>query len=269
MSFGASLGMNFINKGIDQFNYGVSQEYNRYAREKSRKWQMIDNQNMLSYRINDAKKHGIHPLAAIGVNPASGGIISGPSSQPPYGGGNAIQGSRDNDSLIKAQIRKLDAETNAINSIGQAPTVQKSVEQVGSQSQGIQVGENPQMKYDVTPEGFYNLIARDNEAYSDEAPITTQAQYLWDDVARRTAGRRLLHNWNDPKLAERKTWLLASRPKNVPPGYIALWNVARGQWQRVRKTSKNKDWIFNQEIPGRNLKGGKKFRPHNDSYNVY
>lgn len=58
---------------------GLSRQDQRFMADKS--WRMAERQqdfleNQMVYRTNDAIRAGIHPLAAIGVNPASGGSIS-------------------------------------------------------------------------------------------------------------------------------------------------------------------------------------------------
>lgn len=245
--FGASLGLNFINKGIDQFTYGVSEEYSRYAREKSREWQVQDFPIKVKQAMDLAKKYGIHPLVMLGAAGVGGSSSIPPiTSSPPSGGGNPISGSRDQDALTKAQARLTNAQAEQLenmNKLGQDPIKPGTIEQFAEHSTGVMAGYNPQMKYEQTPEGYWNLIARDNEAYSDEAPVTTQAFFLWDDLARRKFGDTIYRNWNDPKFQYRKKLWLQSRPRNRK-GKINLWVRSRGQWREFDLTPENKGHVF-------------------------
>lgn len=267
MSIGTSIGMNFINKGIDQFSYGVGQEYNRYAREKSRKWQVLDQQtaysNEFKQKMDMAKQYGIHPLALVGTGYTPGPVVSTPSISPPSGGGVPISGNRDSEpqkKLIEAQTRLINAQADQI---GQSPTVKNIPSEITAHGEntGITAGVNPQMKYEKTPEGFFQLLPRDNEAYSDEAPMTTQALFLYDDVARRKFGHTIKHNWSDPKLQYKKELWLKSRPPADHKGLIVLWNEKRGQWQQVPKTKENAGhiWLNTKVYNPR----GRKQRPSN------
>lgn len=266
MSIGMQAGFNFINKGIDQFSYGVDQEYRRHERHRlrdyelenrasSRKWQIEDQNNAYSrefkQKMKMAKQYGIHPLVLTGgPGPGSSTITSSPRSAPPgtppSGGGNPISGSRDsvaNTELIKAQTRLINAQADQI---GQSPVIKNVPAEISpsGNNKGIQVGVNPQMKYEKTPEGYFNLIARDNEAYSDEAPITTQAFFLWDDVARRKFGHTIKNNWSKKGLQYKKKLWISSRPSPSHKGNIVLWDEKRGQWQELPKTRENDGHIF-------------------------
>lgn len=58
----------------------VDNYFNQKASNKSYKFQKKVLQNQIQWRVADAVKAGIHPLAALGVNPASGPSISVGSS---------------------------------------------------------------------------------------------------------------------------------------------------------------------------------------------
>jgi len=63
----------------------VDQYFNQKAAKKSWKQQKKVLQNQVQWRVADAVKAGLHPLAALGVNPASG-----PSAQVGSGLGSAL-----------------------------------------------------------------------------------------------------------------------------------------------------------------------------------
>lgn len=54
----------------------VDNYFNKKASDKSYKFQKKVLQNQVQWRVADAVKAGLHPLAALGVNPASGPSIS-------------------------------------------------------------------------------------------------------------------------------------------------------------------------------------------------
>lgn len=58
----------------------VDNYFNQKASNKSYKFQKKVLQNQIQWRVADAVKAGIHPLAALGVNPASGPSVSVGSS---------------------------------------------------------------------------------------------------------------------------------------------------------------------------------------------
>lgn len=121
MSF-APIGAMLIDKGIDQFTFGVGQEYRRherhalrdyeeYDRIQDRKWYLEDDRRLRSRfeadreneRAYDAKKfsrefhdkmamskqYGIHPLAMMGSTSQGSPVVSSPGSRfsPSTGGG--------------------------------------------------------------------------------------------------------------------------------------------------------------------------------------
>ena len=116
MTVGASIGMNFINKGIDQFSYGVSEEYNKYKYEKSRDDAYRREDTYYDRLFKDAERFGIHPLAMMGASPRSGPMVSFPKSMPPSGGGHPMRfnPSKGEQRIIDANARKAEAEAKII-----------------------------------------------------------------------------------------------------------------------------------------------------------
>lgn len=261
MSIGASIGMNFINKGIDQFTFGVGKEYDRYAREKSRKWQVQNMQNAMTWRIKDGMRMGIHPLASIGAGVSPGSPISvGGSTTNPSGPGSSINW---NDPLLKAQIKKTEAETKHIETmtskLGQNPadvytgngtniqgqpdgtvTLPRTI--TSKHSPGIESGVASQLKYELRDNGYYYKIPSDNESYSDEAPWSTQFLFLYDElIGDRRRIQKIKKNWNQNNYD--KQLFLQGRPPQ-DPGFIALFDETRNQWKRVPKTRYNEGMVF-------------------------
>lgn len=67
--FGSTLA---ITAGLDM----IGAEQNRKQASKDRKMQMDLAKHGVSYRVNDAKAAGIHPLAALGISPSSASPVS-------------------------------------------------------------------------------------------------------------------------------------------------------------------------------------------------
>lgn len=284
MSVGASIGMNFINKGIDQFTFGVGQEYNRYAREKSRKWQVQNMQSALQWRVKDGAKVGLHPLASIGANTNSGGIISPSTPSPPSGGGNPIH-SKPNDTekrLIEANARKTEAEAGILEKellgktgqpdginlgSGLAPNGQTDGNIYPAQTGGVEHQSGAIHRYGEAQDGtIYTVPTQSYEqAFSDEGTIINRALYNINDVKFKNDIRRLRHDWSNPSFANTKNQFLITRPKlqgEDKKRYVVLWNGVN--WKKVLKNSKNKDYLFTDGYP--TMKPQRKKRRVHENY---
>lgn len=247
MSFGAALGMKFIDKGIDQFTFGVGQEYNRYAREKARKWQVQDMQSALTWRVRDGQRVGIHPLAAIGANVGGSSPIVGGSVQPPYGSNPMppIQ-SKEEKRILDANARKAEAE---------ASLLEKEVEQMGQApkygvSPSGSIGPDGQPDGDIYPAGSANLanagaveniqkygVTRDGyiyatptqsyqEAFGEEGTLMNRFLYNMREAWFPKKVNDLKNNWNSPDkdLQSFKYYFLQSRPRSNDPKEVILWD---------------------------------------------
>lgn len=257
MSVGAQIGMNFINKGIDQFNYGVSQEYNRYAREKSRKWQVQDMKSGLQWRAQDAikayEKSGIHPLALLGSGGVQSAPISAGGSSPPSGGGSSIDfHGNETRELLREQIKQaridteykqleLDAKKAGQNVTPPATTnpTPFNIANGDLNSDGLidNVGPFDQQNMDSQGRVWQTPSQQLQEAVSDEAPWSTQLKYQWSVLS--DQGKAWLVK-KFPKQATQGNGELAifydqwikTRPQQE--GYVFLWDTLYG-WRRFRK----------------------------------
>lgn len=211
---------------------------------KNRRTQKMAMLGGVRIRAHDARKAGIHPLAALGAQ-----MFNPQPIRADYSGiaqfGKDIS---DRDlklkqlDLLDAQIKNIQADT--AEKLGQGvDTVTDPKRLTPEASTGIEAGVAAQMKYERSPEGYFYLIARDNEAYSDEAPITTRALFLWDQGKRVAIVKRIQSDWDNPSLAyEKKLWL-ASRPP-ARKGLINLWVPNRGMWREFPLNDKTKGKIF-------------------------
>lgn len=259
MSFGASIGMNFINKGIDQFTFGVGQEYNRYAREKSRKWQVQDYQNAMTWRINDAKKHGIHPLAAIGASTSSGSPISVGGVSPPSGGGHPIykKSTQTDERISLATARKAEAEADLAEKIaanhGQNPSdyyqgtgnmpgqpdgdvnvVTVPKQQTVKQSTGTEAGKAAYWQYVETADG--GLKAMISKDISE--PMESDWSASGEHAVRQ--GINALKDWSHLNDSQRNQVLMSQRPYSKKKGYEYRYNRWKRKWYLRRKTNGSK-----------------------------
>ena len=75
------LGINSQKDANSQAN-ALAQQQLAYQKELA--------QNQIQWRVEDAKKAGLHPLAALGVSPSSFSPVSGSSSGVNYSGLNGI-----------------------------------------------------------------------------------------------------------------------------------------------------------------------------------
>lgn len=110
----------------------MSQQANKKLAKKQFKYQKKILQNQLSWRVNDAKRAGIHPLYALGLSPASYSSPIGSGNDLGSGiseAGQAIGGAMSRlpsrterqesvlrNKLLEAQIGETDARTLAIQS---------------------------------------------------------------------------------------------------------------------------------------------------------
>lgn len=265
MSIGASIGMNFINKGIDQFNYGVSQEYDRYAREKSREWQLMDYKGATTLKAGDimraSKTYGIHPLALMGISGSPSSPISVGRSSAPSGGGSSIDfASRDTAELLREQTKQAKIETEYkqleldLFKKGQNVSPPSTNGSAFSNSQG-----------DTNADGLIDNVAPFNqqamdtqgrtwqvpsqslqEAVSDEAPWSTQVAYQWSILS--DMGKAWLVK-KFPNQAKNGTGELArfydnwikTRPKQ--DGFVFLWDDMYG-WTRFKMGTVNPKALF-------------------------
>lgn len=262
MSFGAMLGMNFINKGIDQFTFGVGQEYNRYAREKSRKWQQFDLMNQLGYRIKDGLKYGIHPLAAIGANVSPGSPISVGGVSPPSGGGQPYTGpvSKSQERILEATARKEEAEAGIQEKIlekmgqgkyevppgsGLAPEGQPdgNIYPANLDNQGAV--ENIE-KYGVTSDGYIYLAPTQNwqEAFGEEGTAFNRLLYNARAFTKPYKIKKLKENWNsnDPEIRTTKFYFLQTRPVSRDPNEIILHDGTG--WRAYPKSVYGNRYLF-------------------------
>lgn len=151
MSF-APIGGMLIDKGIDQFTYGVGQEYRRHERHRLRDYQTEDYRMQRQFDLEDQKnkftnefnqkmalanQFGIHPLAMIGSGSPGGSspIISGPRAAPPTstpsGRFLGTLQTKDEKRIIRANARKAEAE---------ATIWEKQAKQTGQNPDNFHVG---------------------------------------------------------------------------------------------------------------------------------
>lgn len=115
----AQAGLNFLSNGI---NAGLQAWQNK--KNKQHDINMFDNslsaqkefaQNGISWRVNDARNAGIHPLAALGANVSSGPTmaVGNPGTAPQLGKFDylAVQNAKLQNDLLKAQIANLNGQT--------------------------------------------------------------------------------------------------------------------------------------------------------------
>lgn len=273
MSFGAMLGMNFINKGIDQFTFGVGKEYDRYAREKAREWQVIDQMDAWTKEFNQkmaaSEKFGIHPLAIMGTGYTPSQAMSVGGSSTPSGGGYPVSlPSKGEQRIIDANARKAEAEASILEkeleNMGQSPNnygVTGSGLAPGGQVDGniYPAESNPAAdmqsaigfvdRYGVDRQGnFYPTPTQSYEqAFSDEGTWQNQILYQMREAWFPKKVNTLKNNWNDPDQQEFKRRFLETRPQPLRPGKVVLWNGFN--WQSFDKTKENSHKIFKDGYP--------------------
>lgn len=211
-------------------------------------------------RVNQAKVMKIHPLAALGVNPAAG-----PTSTAFAEMGQNIQRTLSNDSaiqrkLVNAQINETEAKAEywrskanensgqgspAVNgpgsnsslgivgqntSISSPPGVQFTDNQVPkSSSIGTQAGTAPLELQAVTKYGtVYRVPNQLTQEGISEGSFFTQLKYNLGQVADYIAGYAVA-GW--PKAFKRtQDYLLSDRPRSGGQGKEFRYNVFRGSW---------------------------------------
>lgn len=281
MSFGAMIGGTLVDKGIDQFSWGVGQEYRRHERHRLRADQEADYQMQRGWDIEDqqnkwkrefkqkmamADRFGIHPLALLGTggSSASGGIVSSPRSAPPVntpsGGFRGNIHTAEEKRIMRANARKAEAEADLLegqvkNQMGQSPSGMSygtaSLESSQPDGDIYPIGIDPNVdnaqKSSVDRTGNVYVQPKDNEAFSDEAPPVNRVLYTWRDIKYPFNVKKLKNNWTDPKLNEFKYRFLKARPKPRNNKEVVLWNGTN--WQAFRKTKQNQSKIFVKGYP--------------------
>lgn len=291
---GMMMGMNFINKGIDQFSYGVGQEYKRHERHRLRDYAVEDRDKAYAFQRGDfehkmdmAKKFGIHPLAMLGSD-SSYPIASMPSTpsgtMPPSGGGNPIlsqKRSREEKRILTAQARKAEAEATIMereannNGQGNAGTVPGT----GAAPAGQTDGQYSSMESNVTFAENYTVDSEGNayikptqsneQAFGEEGTIMNRALYNARKIYYPEKIRQLKNNWSNPKYSGLKKQFLMTRPHDPQGKWIFLWD--QFGWKRVTKTKENTGHIFlnTRHInPGRTKRVPHKSKRHR-SYQNY
>lgn len=121
MDFGGLLGvlnpLNWMNYAEQKRQYREQKEYQRQQDNANRQMQYDFAQNSIKWRVDDANRSGIHPLAALGVNPASASpVYTSDSGNPPQmPGADMFSGLLKTQlDLAKAEVKKTEAETRAI-----------------------------------------------------------------------------------------------------------------------------------------------------------
>lgn len=286
MSFGSMLGMNFINKGIDQFTYGVGQEYTRSHAKRARGWQIEDNKMKFTQdfqqRMKMAEKYGLHPLVlAGGAGVSSSSPIIGRGPQPPSGGNaNPFKPSLSPEEkrIVNANARKAEAE---------AGIMEKELANMGQDGAG-KVGPNGglgpagQTDGDIYMNknvGFADEYVVDSEGYSYIKPTQSYEQAFgeegvlinrWIYNTRKAwypkKVRDLRKNWNSPDQQEFKRQFIGTRPYDPQGKWTFLWSGI--QWKRVPMTRKNRDHLFMGKNPYPIMKplGRKKWYGKKDRY---
>lgn len=248
MSFWSSLGALAGQGGVSALNYNLNDKIRKKDLARSEYFE----RNALSWRVEDAAKWGIHPLAAIGAST---------QASPVYSSGNTGVDVRGlSDAIQNLFTRKTEAETDLLKAKAEAlrqseTTGQKSTRlsdgdvevvpaQVTSKSPntGIESGVSAQMRYELKPNGYYEMVHVDTEGYSDEAPIDRRIQDMWDRGAWKANVLRLKNNWNNPDLQWFKKYMLASRPPEEPGTRNVMTNS--GRWRQIKATADNKGLVF-------------------------
>lgn len=219
-------------------------------------------QSSLAYRVGEAKALGIHPLAALGINPASGPSVGAFSQM-----GQNIQETLSNDRRIandlgRAQIDETKAKaeywrakahetvsgqsspavsgsgsnsslgiTGQNTSVsGAPPGVQFTDVQVPvSKSVGTRAGTDPLELQAVTKYGtVYRLPTQATQESISEGSLFTQIKYNLGQIADYLAGYGAVMF---PKaLKETRSYLLSDRPRSGGNGKEFRYNVFRGSW---------------------------------------
>lgn len=115
MEWSADIGglFNVINP-FNWLNYANQKENQAYQRQQdqlNRQMQYDFAQNSIKWRTEDAKRSGIHPLAALGISPSAASPVYSSSESPRADFGDMF---RAQVSLVKAQTEKAEAEAEAI-----------------------------------------------------------------------------------------------------------------------------------------------------------
>lgn len=257
-----AMGMNFINKGIDQFTFGVGQEYNRASQERQRSYAVQDLQYGggwdMESKIKKGIEYGIHPLAAIGAGGGSTSqSVSGNNVPPPYGsGGHPVSNkpSPAEQRIINANARKAEAEATIAENMA-TESGQADAGQVGSSglAPAGQTDGNIYMtsdvgfadRYDVDSEGYAYIRPTQSaeQAFGEEGTIMNRALYNARKIWYPEKVRELRNDWGNPKNAEFKRQFLMTRPHDPKGKFTFLWSGA--QWKRVPKQFyPNPDQIF-------------------------
>lgn len=270
-AIGASIGSELISKGIDQFSYGVSEEYDRYDREQDRDWSVEDQRYAWSYemdqKMHKADEYGIHPLAMLGVSTSNSNWSStGSSSASNPQGRMANMGQMAAQiKLMDAQQKKIEAETRAIegqsldlkqdNTIGGQPdlnaVVKRPPEATNQYSNRVviqpktetasmpgnpahEAGSAPMYQYVAMPNG--NLKQMISEKVSE--PMESDWSSAWEHAGRTVldAARDLSHLNN----YDRNLTLMRARPPAPMLETQFRYNRTLRQWVLVADDGTNK-----------------------------
>lgn len=160
-----------INSGLQAWQNKKNQQHDVNMQNSSANIQREFAQNGIQWRVNDARKSGIHPLAALGANVSSGpGMAVGNSNPAPQFNNRldflTIQNQKLQNDLLKAQIANLNGQTlrdstetasPRIGSLTDMPGQSASLTQSNRGSLQTQVSG-----YDSRPINLYSFV-KDSE----------------------------------------------------------------------------------------------------------
>lgn len=136
-----------------------SQEANQDAFNRTMRYQDALNRNQIKWRVADAKQSGLHPLAALGVNPASGpsaqsfspGAVDAPQLSPESPSSFGGMGQNISNSIFRAMTKKERRESEAMAVFNRERDIMLASNQIKDQELDLQYKEmrNAQIASDI------------------------------------------------------------------------------------------------------------------------
>lgn len=228
--------------------------HQNWAMNRNYKNQINAYQNSILWRTKDAKRAGIHPLAAIGApsfSPAPTQVQSG--SLEKLGDIFKKDITKKQIELIDAEIGLKNAQAESFRNMGQGGT-----DIAGSTGSKMGQGDTPighsglseigpAQAYRETVDGRVYLIANQSaqEAFSDEGTWQNRIVYQLNDANFVRKINNLRENWSnpDPEVQDLKYKFFKTRPVDkTGQGRVALWNGL--QWQFFKYPPKGSGDIF-------------------------
>lgn len=270
MIFGGLASMIVLNMMYQEY---LNQQGNQdRADQQAHDWKMAyynqstyeyNQKHALQWRIEDAEKAGIHPLAAIGINPAAGPVGRSSNSMPQrsdFAGQNLArlastfmsQEARDLEmAKEREQLRRLKLENEALiiqneqrNDIprsagllagqaGQGMGIKVTPEELPYQYDGTAAGGPPKYQFHRTGNGYFEKMPHD--MYKNKMEDSPKEWVYWTDYYWKNITGPFIHAAPGSTMAFKARENLRIERAKVPvqEGFIAVWDQHKSKWKEV------------------------------------